>query len=162
MPDNIILPPRYACGIRMHHESPHPIPSHTHYHESPHPIPSHPCRAVPRDGPVTNSHLPLFPHCTGILRSPPFQFILHLCGPPLFLPRPSLEGRQCVCRCVCVSVCLCVSVFLCVCVSVGLRCLCTCCLCTCCLCVCVFCVQCLAQPPSVVLDCILSPLTSGL
>ena len=46
------------------------------------------------------------------------------------------------------SVCLCVSVhMLSVCV---------------CLCVCVFCVQCLAQPPSVVLDYILSLLTSSL
>ena len=59
-----------------------------------------------------------------------------------YLGRPYRDGS------VCVSVCLCVSVhMLCVCL---------------CLCVCVFCVQCLAQPPSVVLDCILSLLTSSL
>ena len=45
---------------------------------------------------------------------------------------------------------------MCLCVSVHMLSVCV------CLCVCVFCVQCLAQPPSVVLDCILSLLTSGL
>ena len=83
-----------------------------------------------------------------------------------------------VCLCVCVSVCVCahaVCVSVCVCVSRTIAnradccfenaksCSASPCVCVClCLCVCVFCVQCLAQPPSVVLDYILSLLTSSL